>query len=198
MQWRTAAVCFAGIGTVACPSRQALSVIHEVAGVDNIPLRTFLLRGVARFTAAVGGLPGVTRIALVGSLVTLKASPKDADVLVTVNPDSSLDRLAKAGRALKGFAQTRNSGADIFLSNLDDQYIGRICHWRDCRPGVRVACRAQHCGRHEFLNDDLQDVNLASSLVAAPPIELWPSVVMRSAVPADVDDVLLRSLQARE
>lgn len=135
---------------------------------------------------------------MVGSLVTQKASPRDADVLVTVNPDSSLDRLAKAGRALKGFAQTRNSGADIFLSNLDGQYIGRTCHWRDCRPGIRVACRAQHCGRREFLNDDLQDVNLPSSLVAAPPIELWPFVVRRIAVPADVDDVLLRTLRARE
>jgi hypothetical protein len=123
--------------------------------------------------------------------MTQKASPKDADVLVTVNPDSSLDRLAKAGRVLKGFAQTRNSGADIFLSNLDGQYIGRTCHWRDCRPGIRVACRAQHCGRREFLNDDLQDVNLSSSLVAAPPIALWPSVVRRIALPVDVDDVLL-------
>jgi hypothetical protein len=153
---------------------------------------------VARFTKAVGGLPGVTRIALVGSLVSQKASPKDADVLVTVTPDSSLDRLATAGRALKGFAQTRNSGADIFLSNLDGQYIGRICHWRDCRPGIRVACRARHCGRREFPNDDLQDVNLSSSLVAAPPMELWPSVVRRIAVPADVDDVLLGRLQAHE
>ena len=147
---------------------------------------------------AVGGLPGVTRIALIGSLGTQKAAPKDADVLVTVTPDSSLDQLAKAGRALKGFAQTRNSGADIFLGNLDGQYIGRICHWRDRRPGIRVVCRAQHCGRREFLNDDLQDVCLSSSLVSAPPIELWPSVVRRIAVPADVDDVLLGRLQARE
>lgn len=171
---------------------------HQVAGGDHTPLRTFLLQGVARFTVAAGGLPGVTRIALVGSLTTQKAWPKDADVLVTVDPDSNLDRLAKAGRALKGFAQTRNSGADIFLSSLDGQYIGRICHWRDCRPGIRLACRAQHCGRREFLNDDLQDLTLTSSLVAAPPIELWPSVVRRVAVPADVEDVLLRTLLARE
>ena len=168
-----------------------------MASVEHIPLRTFLLDGVLRFTQATSGLPGVLRIALVGSLVTSKAFPKDADVLVTVNLDSNLDRLAKAGRALKGFAQTRNSGADIFLSNLDGQYLGRICHWRDCRPGVRLACRAQHCGQREFLNDDLHDVNLSPSLVAAPPIELWPSVVRRIAVPADVEEVLLGTLQAR-
>lgn len=52
-----------------------------------------------------------------GSLTTSKISPKDAGVLVTVAADSSLDGLAKAGRALKGYAQTRNSGADIFLAN---------------------------------------------------------------------------------
>ena len=46
----------------------------------------------------------------------------------------------------------------------------------------------------DFLNDDLQDVNLSSSLVASPPIELWPSVVRRIAVPPDVDDVLLGTL----
>lgn len=125
---------------------------------------------------------------------------EDADALVAVTPDSSLDRLAKAGRALKRFTQTRNSGSDIFLSNLYGRYTGRICHWGDCRPGIRVACRAKHRGRREFLDDDMQDVNLSSSLVfvAAPPVELWPSVVRRIDVPADVDDVLLGRLQARE
>ena len=49
------------------------TLIYQVAGVENIPLRTFLLQGVARFTVAVGGLPEVTRIGLVGSLVTQKA-----------------------------------------------------------------------------------------------------------------------------
>lgn len=166
---------------------------------EPAPLRAFLLQGVLRFTAAVGGLPGVDRIALIGSLTTHKPTPKDADVLVTVAADCDLDRLAKAARALKGHAQTRNSGADIFLADPgpDGRYVGRICHWRDCRPGIRLACRAQHCGRREFLNDDLQDVDLSSTLVAAPPIELWPVVVRRVAVPVDVDELLLRALQAR-
>ena len=77
--------------------------------------------------------------------------------------------------------------------------VERICRWRDCRPGIRVARRARRCGRREFLNDDLQDVSLSSlSLVAAPPIVLRPSVVRRFDVPSDVDDVLLAQLQARE
>jgi hypothetical protein len=100
-------------------------------GEEQVPLRTFLLNGVLRFTMTVGGLPGVSMIALMGSLATRKVSPKDADVLVTLAADSSLDRLAKASRALKSYAQTRNSGADIFLADRKGQYIGRVCHWRD-------------------------------------------------------------------
>jgi len=144
---------------------------------EPVPLRSFLLAQVLRFTLKAAGLPGVSRIALMGSLATSKAVPKDADVLVSVTPDCSLDRLATAARALKGQAQTRNSGADIFLADLDGRYLGRICHWRECRPGIRLACRAQHCGRREFVHDDLQVVNLAPMLVALPPVELWPILV---------------------
>lgn len=93
---------------------------------------------------------------MVGSLVTQKVLPKDADVLVTVAPEASLVRLAEAGRKLKGYAQARNSGADIFLADPDGQYIGRICHWRECWPGVRQSCWARHCGKREFASDDSQ------------------------------------------
>jgi hypothetical protein len=168
-----------------------------MTGEEQVPLRTFLLNGVLHFTITVGGLPGVSRIALMGSLATQKISPKDADVLVTVAADSSLDRLAKAGRTLKGYAQTRNSGADIFLADPEGQYIGRVCHWRECRPGIRLACQARRCGQREFLNDDLHVVNLPSTLVVAPPIEIWPIVVRRVAIPADVEQILLQPLQAR-
>ena len=97
------------------------------------PLREFLLREVLRFVRTASTIPGVTRIALVGSLATMKANPKDADVLVSVTDDVDLARLATAGRTLKGRAQTRNSGADIFLADSEG-CIGRICHWRECWP----------------------------------------------------------------
>lgn len=164
---------------------------------EPVPLRSFLLAEVLRFTLKVAALPGVSRIALLGSLATPKVAPKDADVLVSVASDCRLDRLAEAARALKGHAQTRNSGADIFLTDLDGRYIGRICHWRECRPGIRLACRAQHCGRREFLHDDLQVVNLAPMLVVQPPVELWPTLVRRVAIPADVERILLGPLQTR-
>ena len=161
---------------------------------EQVPLRIFLLNGVLRFTHVVRDITGVSRVSLVGSLTTSKTTPKDADVLVTVAPDCDLARLAKAGRALKGHAQTRNSGADIFLASPDGRYIGRTCGWRECRPGIRVACRALHCGATEFLNDDLQVVNLVPALIAQPPIDLWPQVARRVALPADVEQVLLEPL----
>lgn len=55
-----------------------------------------------RFTLAALKLRGVSHVSLVGSLATPKVTPKDADVLVSVASDCELERLAKAGRALKG------------------------------------------------------------------------------------------------
>jgi hypothetical protein len=75
-----------------------------------------------------------------GSLVTSRAIPKDADVLVTINGTMDLGQLARAGRRLKGSAQTINLGADIFLADVTGRYLGRICHYRECHP--RVACLA--------------------------------------------------------
>ncbi len=128
-------------------------------------------------------------MALVGSLTTAKAIPKDADVLVVIDDAVDLHRLASAGRRLKGAAQNINLGADIFLADESGRYLGRICHYRECHP--RVACRAQHSGRRDHLNDDLHVVTLSRELIAAPPIDLWPDVVRRVGVPADVEALLL-------
>jgi hypothetical protein len=96
-------------------------------------------------------------------------------------------------RRLKGSAQTINRGADIFLADVTGRYLGRIGHYRECHP--RVACLAQHCGRREHLNDDLHVVTLSKELLAAPPVDLWPNVVRRLTVPADVEALLLTELE---
>ena len=152
-----------------------------------------LILGVLSFVRAIRDCPGVLRVALLGSLTTTKAIPKDADVLVTIDGAEALPRLARAGRRLKGSAQTMNLGADIFLADELGRYIGRICHYRECFP--RAACRAQNCGRREHLNDDLQVVTLAHELIAAPPVTLWPNVVRRVTVPPDVEELLLSELE---
>jgi len=143
--------------------------------------RPHLLKAVLAFVRAARSTPGVLRIALLGSLATDKPVPKDADVLVTIDPAVNLDPLARLGRRLKGTAQTINLGADIFLADAVGRYLGRICHYRECRP--RLACRALSCGLRQRLNDDRQIVTLSPTLVGAPPIDLWPRIVARCAVP---------------
>lgn len=123
-----------------------------------------------RFNDRAVSIPGVRMIAFVGSLVTNKADPKDADILVTVDDDADLSALATAARKLKGAAQTLKNGADVFLANPANRDIGRICHWRECGPGIRASCDARHCGGRHFLHDDLDDVALDHLLVKEPPL----------------------------
>ena len=155
--------------------------------------RRVLVLAVRSFVRAACTYPGVLRIALMGSLVTSEAIPKDADVLVTINGTMDLGELAPAGRRLKGSAQAINLGADVFLADVTGRYLGRICHYRECHP--RVACLAQHCGRREHLNDDLQVVTLSKELISAPPVDLWPNVIRRLTVPADLEALLLTELE---
>jgi len=151
-----------------------------------------LLLAVLDFVLAARGCPGVHRISLLGSLLTVKAIPKDADVLVTIDAAMDLGRLACFGRRLMGQAQTINLGADIFLADTSGRYRGRICHYRECHP--RVLCQAQHCGQRDHLNDDLHVVMLSQKLITLPPVELWPKVIRRFSVPTDVEEALLTKL----
>ena len=174
--------------TVSCP--------QPMHNADCAPIREHLLAAVLRFVVEATRLPGVSRIALIGSLASTKQQPKDADVLVTVSNEACLIALARLGRQLKGAAQSRNHGADIFLADPDGKYIGRTCNWRECRPGLRVACQAAHCGRRKYLYDDLHIVELGLDLVRKPPIVVWPGQDVSSDIPADVRKVLLQPLAA--
>ena len=108
--------------------------------------RKELLDGLRRFVVSVRQMAGVQRIAILGSIVTTKPDPKDIDVLVVVADDADLAPLAMCARRLQGHAQSFNRGADVFLADQRGTYIGRTCHWKDCRPGVRRSCDALHCG----------------------------------------------------
>jgi hypothetical protein len=152
----------------------------------DLAVRAFLIAETFRFVDAICSMPGIEKIALVGSLTTDKPDPKDADLLVTVADDLDLTALATESRRLKGRAQTKNRGADIFLAKPTGQYIGRICHWRECRPGIRMSCDAQHCGKRMYLHDDLAAVHLSNQLIANPPIQVWPRVEYSGTVPADL------------
>lgn len=160
-------------------------------------VRAYLIAEALKFTIAAIKLPGVTHVALFGSLTTDKKKPKDADLLVTVTDDADLEPLARIGRRLQGRAQNINRGGEVFLANLGGQYIGRICPWRECAPGIRMRCDALYCGRREYLHDDLRTIPLKSSLIAAPPLELWPEVIARIPIPQDIEQGLIVVLASR-
>jgi hypothetical protein len=167
--------------------------------ISYIPpdIRAYLIAEALKFVLAASQLLGVKRIALVGSLITNKKEPKDADLLLTVTDDTDLEPLARIGRRLKGHAQNINRGGDIFLTDPRGNYIGRICHWRECKFGIRMRCKALHCARRKYLNDDLQIIKLSRSLTAAPPLELWPEVIARVPIPQDVEQGLVLPLKSR-
>jgi len=149
-----------------------------------------LLEGLRRFVASARQTPGVRRIAVLGSIVTAKRDPKDIDLLVVVADDADLEPLARCARRLQGHAQRFNRGADVFLADERGTYIGRMCHWKDCRPGIRRACDALHCGRRPFLHDDLQAIHLNTATVQSPPVTVWPMVERRVVLPPDVEEVV--------
>jgi hypothetical protein len=167
------------------------SKLMEMPPIDE-DVRAFLIAEAFRFIERIVGMPGVRRIAMLGSLLSSKANPKDVDLLLTVDDEVDLTSLAKSARRLKGIAQSKNRGADVFLANSAGQYIGRICHWSRCGPQFRATCDARNCGLREYLHDDFDDINLNPLVVNKPPLEIWPSVVYRQSMAPDLMPFLAR------
>ena len=158
-------------------------------------VRGTLLRLMLAFVRSARDLPGVRRIALLGSLATPKPRPKDADVLVTIRSKVALEALARCGRQFKGGAQSAlNSTADVFLASETHHYLGRVCEFRACFP--RVRCLARHCGRRPHLRDDLDVLRLDPALIANPPLLLYPVLQASVDVPPDVQSLLIDPLHA--
>lgn len=167
----------------------------EVKMEDMLELRHKLLDEVLIFMQAASHLPGIIRIALIGSLTTEKPDPKDADMLVTVIDNADLTQLATVARKLQGHAQSFGRNGEVFLADSQHHYLGHTCPWKRCGPGIRASCEAWNCGRHLFLYDDLDNVKLAEKVIAEPPVELWPQVITRVPVPDDLMERVIRPLQ---
>lgn len=160
--------------------------------------RSELIGLVRTFVENVRGIAGIREIALIGSLCTTKEFPKDADVLVTIDNEAELGLLARYYRRLQGQAQSIGHGADVFLLSPSRTYVGRVCHWKECRPGVRMSCDALHCGRRAFLHDDLRTVRLSSGVTTAPPLTLWPQLQVRGELPVDIIHLLVKPLTSSQ
>jgi hypothetical protein len=161
--------------------------------MDETPgLRAPLLLAARDFVLGAAKLPGIVRIALIGSLTTEKKCPKDVDLLVTVGSAVDWAPLAGLSRRLKGRAQSGNQGADVFLADEGGEYIGRVCGYRE--PWRRVACGARVCGVHPHQCDDQALLRLGTTTVNEPPLELWPRIRRRAELPRDVEDILVAGL----
>jgi len=60
---------------------------------------------------------------------------------------------------------------------------------------MRARCNALYCRRRPYLHDDWEAVRLDETLIAAPPIELWPEIVARVPVPEDIEQDLIALLR---
>lgn len=158
--------------------------------------RRALIRLARTFVPDIAQVHGVARVALIGSLTTTKESPKDIDLLVSIEPTADLAPLGHHARRLMGAAQSLGKGADLFLADPDGNYLGRVCQWKVCRFGVRLRCDALHCGQRPYLHDDLGTVRLPDALIRFPPVILWPEVRCNVPPPIDLEQGLLRPLTA--
>jgi hypothetical protein len=152
-------------------------------------IRERFLDEAARFVRSASTIPGVRRIAVIGSIVTVKPNPKDIDLLVTVTDDADLAPLALRARRLQGTLQGLNHTADVFLADETGRYLGRTCRWRECRPGIR-RCDAVHCGRRSYLHDDLATLTLKAATIRDVRVLVWPTVQHSGPIPADVQRFL--------
>jgi predicted nucleotidyltransferase len=160
---------------------------------DASPIRGALIEALAKFVKAAPRVRGIKRIAVIGSITTPKLNPKDVDVLVTLEAGADLPALATLGRKLKGATQQHNHGADIFLADTSGKYLGRTCSYKDCHP--RRSCLGQHCTSQKWVCDDLEVVTLSEDLIREPPLEVWPSLVIRTALPGDLASAFARGAQ---
>ena len=168
-----------------------MSPKFRITTPDRLGSRWDLLTAATRFVRDAVAVPGVRSVSLVGSITTAQPNPKDIDLLVEIGDDSDVTVLATHARRLQGRAQQLNRGADIFLADEHGRYLGRTCPWRECRPGIRARCDALHCGLRPHLHDDLETVRLEHNLIVAPPVTIWPEVVRRTPLPANVERMIV-------
>src|SRR4051794_979897 len=154
-------------------------------------MREQLLAYLPWFVTEAAKLPGIRRVALLGSITTNKPNLKDIDYLVVVDDDVDPGQLARLGRKVKGRAQQFGLGADIFLADPRGAYLGRTCSWRECAFGVRRSCEALNCGKRHYLYDGLRTLTLSEDTIRNA-LELWPSIEKRPGLPDDLYEVLTR------
>jgi len=154
-----------------------------------------MLNAVKDFLPAIKAVPGVEFIGLIGSITRESPNPKDIDYVLCVMPSTDLSELGKIFRKISGRMTQIGKGADMFVFDSENgEYLGRICSYRDCRPGIR-RCDADHCGMRAYLKDDLSTIRLPAFVRKKVPVELYPKLRYNPPdAPDDLKQILLSEL----
>ncbi len=150
--------------------------------------RATLISAGVEFIERIRTIRGVSRIALVVSILTEKTNPKDIDFVLTVSSDADYRLIATIGSKLKGGVQARNLGADIFLATPEHNYIGRTCSHRQCH--YRAGCDGFDCRPNSWIKTDLHIISLDHALIAKPPLTIWPTLESNVALPNDIEEMV--------
>lgn len=94
-----------------------------------------LRRAAVEFAQRAQDLETVTEVALFGSLAKGDPYPKDIDLAVIVTGLHQIPALAQAARKMSSLFHAW----DVFLFDSHLNYVGRLCHRRDC-PSTSVDC----------------------------------------------------------
>ena len=156
--------------------------------------RKNLIQLVYEFIISCRNIEDIKRVAIIGSILSENAKPKDVDLLLTIPDNLELTGLAKISRTLQGKSGSLGGGADVFLANLNNEYIGRICIWKDCHFGARMSCDANNCGKRKYLHDDLNTITLKRELIDNPPLIIFPKIIRNVLIPTDIEEGLLKIL----
>lgn len=146
-----------------------------------------MLAVLGEFLPSLKALPSVERIGLTGSITTPKKEPNDIDVVVCTKEGANLTQLAAIYRKISGRLQSMGRGVDVFIFEKGS-YVGRPCPYRECAPGIRQSCTADHCGVRPYLRDDLDVIELYSTTLTRLPVLLHPSGWCMDDVPDDVKE----------
>lgn len=156
-----------------------------------------MLEVLSRFLPALVVLPSIERIGLTGSIATPKKEPKDIEVVVCTKEGADLTQLATTYRKMSGRLQSTGRGTvDIFIFE-NGSYIGRPCPCRECAPGIRQSCTADHCGLRPYLRDDLSVVELYPTTLTRLPVQLHPDGWFLDDVPDDVKEFVRRNTRLK-
>jgi hypothetical protein len=130
--------------------------------------RTRFYKAARQFAERLQSLTTVQEVVLCGSMATLDPYPLDLDLAVVLSSLAELPQIARRARQISSYYH----GWEVFVFTLDRNYLGRLCHRKDC-PTTTASCEAPDCGKIPYLGN-LSGFEFNPELFLAPDLEvLW-------------------------